>query len=87
MATKNEFIARGRTVDDVRRELGADALVYLDLEEMEAAARKGNEKIERFCTACFTGEYPTGDITAEMLSSIERERLESQEALAAKGEG
>jgi amidophosphoribosyltransferase len=87
MATKNEFIARGRTVDEVRRELGADALVYLELEEMEAAARKGNEKIERFCTACFTGDYPTGDITPEMLSSIERERLEVQEALAAKGGG
>jgi amidophosphoribosyltransferase len=85
MATKNEFIARGKTVDDVRRELGADALVYLDLEEMEAAARKGNDKIDRFCTACFTGDYPTGDITPEMLTSIERERMDAQAALAANG--
>ncbi|MFN0206269.1 MAG: amidophosphoribosyltransferase [Planctomycetota bacterium] len=79
MATKKEFIARGRTVDEVRQELGADFLSYLQLEEMEAAARKGNDKIERFCSACFTGNYPTGDITTEMLTAIENERLESRE--------
>jgi len=79
MATKTEFIARGKSVEDVRRELGVDALVYLDLEEMESAARKGNEKIEKFCTACFTGNYPTNDVTAEMLSAIENERLEARQ--------
>lgn len=79
MATKNEFIARGRSVDDVRRELGADDLVYLDQESMERAARRGNEKIERFCTACFNGNYPTGDITPEMLSAIEHERLQARD--------
>ncbi|MBI3819256.1 MAG: amidophosphoribosyltransferase [Planctomycetes bacterium] len=75
MATKNEFIARGRTIEEVRDELGADDLVYLDLENMEKSARRGNERIEKFCTACFTGKYPTGDITPEMLAAIEHERL------------
>jgi amidophosphoribosyltransferase len=84
MATKNEFIARGRTVDEVRRELGADYLIYLDLNEMESAARKGNERIERFCTACFTGNYPTGDITTEMLAAIENERLQSRETVTVR---
>lgn len=84
MATKTEFIARGRTVDEVRQELGADALVYLDLEEMESAAKAGNPKIQRFCTACFTGDYPTGDITPEMLSAIENERIASREPVAAR---
>ena len=45
-------------------------MLYLDREEMNAAAREGNEDIEVFCNACFTGEYPTGDITAERLQSI-----------------
>ncbi len=84
MATKNEFIARGRSVDDVRREIGADSLVYLDLEEMESAARKGNERIERFCSACFTGQYPTGDITHEMLAAIESERVQSRETVGVR---
>jgi hypothetical protein len=30
--------------------------------------------LDRMCTACFSGEYPTGDITAEMLLQIENER-------------
>lgn len=84
MATKTEFIARGRSVDDVRRELGVEALVYLDLDEMEGAGRRGNEKIERFCTACFTGNYPTGDITPDMLAAIENERLSVREPVGAK---
>ncbi|HKE00456.1 MAG TPA: amidophosphoribosyltransferase [Planctomycetota bacterium] len=85
MATKTEFIARGRTVDEVRRELGADALVYLDLEEMEKAAQPPDHRppIE-FCTACFTGNYPTGDVTPEMLAAIEHERIASRETVAAR---
>ena len=41
---------------------------------MNTAAREGNEKIEKFCNACFTGEYPTEDVTLERLKAIEDER-------------
>jgi amidophosphoribosyltransferase len=70
MATKTEFVATGRTTPEIAAEIGADHLVYLDLDAMNAAARRGNPKIERFCNACFTGEYPTGDITVERLQAI-----------------
>jgi glutamine phosphoribosylpyrophosphate amidotransferase len=50
---------------------------------MNAAARAGNAKIEQFCNACFTGEYPTGDVTREMLTAIETERSSSQAQLSA----
>jgi amidophosphoribosyltransferase len=79
MATKREFVATGKTTEEISRLLGVDHLVYLDRDAMNAAARAGNPRIERFCNACFTGEYPTGDITLERLSAIEGERLEQQD--------
>jgi amidophosphoribosyltransferase len=75
MATKREFIATGKSNDEVAKMLGVDYLIYLDREAMNAAARIGNARIEKFCNACFTGEYPTGDITVERLHAIEIERL------------
>lgn len=46
---------------------------------MNPAACVGNPKIEKFCNACFTGDYPTGDITVERLTAIEGERLSSRD--------
>jgi amidophosphoribosyltransferase len=79
MATKTEFIAGGRTPVEVAAAIGADHVLYLDRDRMNAAARKGNSGVEQFCNACFTGEYPTGDITREVLDAIEGERHESHQ--------
>ena len=57
--------------------------MYLDIDRMNECARVGNPKIEAFCNACFTGEYPTGDVTREMLTAIETERNTSQAQLSA----
>jgi amidophosphoribosyltransferase len=82
MATKTEFIATGRNNEEIAEQLGADYLMYLERDRMNEAARKGNPKIEKFCNACFTGEYPTGDVTREMLQAIEGERADSQAKFA-----
>jgi amidophosphoribosyltransferase len=79
MATKTEFVANGRTNDEIAAAIGADHLLYLDRELMNIAAQKGNPNVERFCNACFTGEYPTGDVTREMLDSIAGERCDSRD--------
>ena len=78
MATKTEFIATGKTNGDIAAGLGVDFLMYLDRERMNAAGRAGNDKIEHFCNACFTGEYPTGDITVERLQAIEGDRTRNR---------
>ncbi len=78
MATKTEFIATGKTTPEIGAQLGVDHLVYLERDAMNAAARAGNPKIEKFCNACFTGDYPTGDITVDRLNAIEGERMTSQ---------
>ena len=65
--------------DEVARLIDADAVIYQDLEDLVGAVRNGHSQIQRMCTACFSGVYPTGDITAETLLQIERERTNSHE--------
>jgi amidophosphoribosyltransferase len=79
MASKKEFIAADATVDEVAAELGVDYLMYLDREAMNEAARVGNPGIKKFCNACFTGDYPTPDVTLERLRAIENERSERRD--------
>ncbi len=75
MSTKREFVARDRTNREIAAELGADYVLYQTIEEMVDAVRTaGNAELE-FCKACFEGEYPTGDITEQMISDIETDRM------------
>src|SRR5580700_3633396 len=55
MATREEMIAHGRTVEEVAAELGCDSLHYLSLEGVYEAVRAERAT---HCAACFTGEYP-----------------------------
>jgi amidophosphoribosyltransferase len=76
MPTRGELIASDRDEAQICREIGADALIYQDLEDLKAAVRAINPAISRFETSCFDGHYITGDITAEYLSGVEHQRAE-----------
>ncbi len=78
MSTKDEFIAKKHSIEEIEKIIGADLLVYQTKEDMIKATQKGNQEIKHFCTACFDGSYPTGDVTEEMLNDIEQERLRAQ---------
>jgi amidophosphoribosyltransferase len=56
MATERELIAAGRTVADIRDEIGATSLAYLSLDGLQAATRRPEGT---FCRACLTKSYPT----------------------------
>jgi amidophosphoribosyltransferase len=75
MSTRREFIARDRTHAEVATEIGADAVIYQTLDDLVGAVTEKNPRVERMCTACFSGNYPTGDITSAMLLQIEDERI------------
>jgi amidophosphoribosyltransferase len=75
MSTRREFIARDRTEAEVAREIGADAVIYQTLPDLVGAVTERDPRIARMCTACFSGHYPTGDITPAMLLQIEHERI------------
>lgn len=79
MSTRRDFIARDRTHQQIARLLGADAVVYQTLDDLKAAVQDGNPALQKMCAACFSGDYPTGDITGEMLLQIERERTVSHD--------
>jgi amidophosphoribosyltransferase len=75
MSTRREFIARDRTHAEVAREIGADAVIYQALDDLVGAVTEKELRITRMCTACFSGNYPTGDITSKMLLQIEDARI------------
>ena len=74
MPSRHELIATGRTDEEICREIGADRLVYQDLDDLKAAVRKANPAIRYFEASCFDGDYITGDITLEYLNGIESAR-------------
>ena len=74
MPTRAELIAAHRSEEEVAREIGADALVYQDLDALKDAVQRCNPRLTSFETSCFDGHYITGDITTDYLRSIEIRR-------------
>jgi amidophosphoribosyltransferase len=74
MPTRDELIANGRSEDEVAAQIGADELIYQDLEALTAAVRSVNPKVKRFEDSCFSGVYITGDVTREYLDIVEAQR-------------
>lgn len=62
MPASSELIAHGRTIAEVAESIGADALVYQDLDALYQAARECNPEFDRFEDSVFTGEYVTGGV-------------------------
>ncbi len=80
MPTSSELIAGdNRPTEEIRMEIGADALVYQTLEGMIDAVGHFNPNIKAFDCSCFDGKYVTGDVTPEYIAELERERLESKQ--------
>ena len=71
MPSVNELVAHGRSEEEVAKEIGADWLIYQELDDLIGSARKGNRKIKQFDTSCFTGEYVTGDVSRDYLDHLE----------------
>jgi len=77
MPSASELIAHGRTEEEVCTEIGADWLVYQDLEELIDSARGGYADIEEFECSVFTGHYITGDVDQAYLDKLEMRRNDS----------
>jgi len=74
MPTNQELIAYNRSDEQVAEFIGADKLIYQDLDDLVDAVRRGNPKIQRFDTSVFSGEYITGDVTNDYLAVLAQER-------------
>ena len=87
MPAVRELVASGREVDEVARLIGADWLVYQDLEDLIAACRHEDSSVEEFDTSCFSGEYVTGDVTPQYLERLQLERSDEAKQLGREGRG
>ena len=61
--SKNQLIAANKSVEEIREYIKADSLAYLSLEGLRKAAGEGDEPF--YCTACYTGKYPTNIVDVE----------------------
>lgn len=77
MPAASELIAHNRTVPEICAAIGADWLIFQDIEDLVTAAREGNPNITRFEDSVFTGSYITGDVDAAYLARLEKDRNDS----------
>jgi amidophosphoribosyltransferase len=77
MPNSDELIAHGRTDEEVCKEIGADWLLFQDLEDLVDAVKKGSDAIQGFDDSVFTGNYITGDIDEKYLDLLQSARSDS----------
>ena len=74
MPSANELIAHGRELDDIAALIGADKLIFQDLEDLIKAVQLGNPEITQFDTSVFDGHYITNDIDNSYLERLDAAR-------------
>ncbi len=90
MPSASELIAHGRSVDEVCELIGADWLVYQDLDDLVRSSLEGNSTVKGFDCSVFDGEYITGDVDQNYLDRVELLRnddaqTQQRERLRAEG--
>ncbi len=81
MPVSNELIAHNnRTVEEICQLIGADRLIYQDLDDLIAACREGNPQVAGFECSVFDGDYITGDVDREYFLGLERKRSDFAKA-------
>ena len=82
MPTKDELVAHGRSVEEIRQIIGADALIYQDVDAMKRAIGQLNPSLRGFDASCFDGVYVTGDITEGDIDRMNQQRVKTDEGEA-----
>ena len=73
MAATDELVASNKTDEEVCKEIGADWLVYQELDDLVSTVQEGNPNITSFEISIFNGEYPT-EVDNNYLKSLEDSR-------------
>ncbi len=76
MPSVQDLIAHNRTAEEISELIGADWLIFQDLDDLIASTDGGKVRIERFDCSVFDGQYVTGDIDESYLSQIETSQTE-----------
>ena len=79
MPTSAELVAHKRSNEQIRQFIGADALIYQDVDAMKRVVGALNPAIRGFEASCFDGEYVTGDVSLADFAAIEAQRTEARQ--------
>jgi amidophosphoribosyltransferase len=77
MPNSKELIAAGRTEEEVGKEIGADWLIFQEMDDLVKAVGKWNKDIRQFDASVFTGEYITGDVSSDYLNALQSTRSDA----------
>ncbi|MEX0963430.1 MAG: amidophosphoribosyltransferase [Pseudohongiellaceae bacterium] len=80
MPAASELIAAGKTEKEIEEAIGADWLIYQDLEDLISTAAEGNHAIKQYECSVFNGEYITGDVDEIYLKRLENLRNDAAKA-------
>jgi amidophosphoribosyltransferase len=79
MPTSIELVAHGRTIPEIQKIIGCDALIYQEVDAMKRAIGSLNPALAGFDASCFDGVYITGDVTAEDIARMGASRVVAEE--------
>ncbi len=79
MPTAEELVAHNRSVEEIQKIIGCDALIYQDVDGMKKAIGKLRPSITGFDASCFDGVYVTGDIFASDIARLNEDRVKDGE--------
>ncbi len=79
MPTASELVAHGRSIEEIRAFIGADALIYQDIDAMKKVVGDMNLNVDGFEASCFDGSYVTGDVSASDLDLMASQRKTQNE--------
>jgi amidophosphoribosyltransferase len=83
MPAKSEYVAHGRTIEQISEVIGADWMIYQELDDLiEACKGDSGPDLVTFDCSCFDGVYVTGGINEEYLKKIEEMRSDAAKQTA-----
>lgn len=85
MPSASELIAHNRSVDEICEQIGADWLIFQDLDDLIRCSSDGNDLIESFDCSVFSGAYITGDVDQNYLDHIETQRNDEAQSKSRAG--
>ncbi len=74
MPAANEFIANGRSIEEINEKIGSDKLFYQTLDDLVESILLDTDLEMDFDSSCFDGKYVTGNITEAYLKKLHDKR-------------
>ena len=87
MPSREELIAHGHSVAEIGELIGADWLIYQDLDDLVRCSAEGNPTIDGFDCSVFNGEYVTGDVDSTYLDQLQAERSDEAQSRTRDAQG